>query len=140
MATAKIFVHIHALTVVLSLIGFVLRGIWMLKDSPMLKAKWVRITPHMVDTLLLVSALIAAYLLYWQYGVHPDFLTVKTIGTLVYIGLGFVALRFGKTKAIRASAWALAIVLFLYLMTVSSTKSAMPFTAHAPPTAQVQVA
>jgi len=51
-----------------------------------------------------------------------------------------VALRFGKTKAIRASAWALAIVLFLYLMMVGGKKTAMPFAAHPLPTAQVQVA
>ncbi|MFP4296029.1 MAG: SirB2 family protein [Halothiobacillaceae bacterium] len=134
MATAKIIVHIHALAVVLSLLGFILRGVWMLKESPMLRARWVRITPHVVDTVLLVSALIAAWLIYWQHGVHPNFLTVKIVGLILYIGLGLVALRFGKTKAIRASAWALAILLFLYLMMVGGKKTANPFeSAHVVP-------
>lgn len=117
MAQLSFWIHLHALAAVLSLTGFVIRGIWMFAGSPMLK-KWVKITPHVVDTVLLVSALVAAYLLFWQNGVHPDFLTVKIVGLIVYIGLGLMALRFGKTRGLRASAWVLAILVFLYVAAV----------------------
>ena len=118
MADASFWIHLHALAVVLSLIGFVTRGIWMLADSSMLARKWVKITPHVVDTVLLVSALVAAWLLFWRHGAHPDFLTVKIVGLIVYIGLGLVAMRFGKTRGLRASAWVLAILVFLYVAAV----------------------
>lgn len=127
MTIAQISVHIHGLAVVLSLIGFILRGIWMLKDSPRLKARWVKITPHIVDTVLLVSALIASYLLFWRHGVNPDFVTVMMVGLVAYIVLGLIALRLGKTKAIRGSAWVLAIVLFLYISAAGAMKTATPF-------------
>lgn len=118
MAQASFWIHLHALAAILSLTGFIIRGIWMLVDSPKLRKKWVKITPHVVDTVLLVSALVAAYLLFWQNGVHPDFITVKIVGLIVYIGLGLVALRFGKTRGLRASAWLLAILVFLYVAAV----------------------
>ena len=127
MTIAQISVHIHGLAVVLSLIGFILRGIWMLKDSPRLKARWVKITPHIVDTVLLVSALIASYLMFWRYGVNPDYVTVMIVGLIVYIVLGLFALRLGKTKAIRASAWVLAIAGFLYISAAGTLKTATPF-------------
>ncbi|MFP4640062.1 MAG: SirB2 family protein [Guyparkeria sp.] len=118
MAQASFWIHLHALAVVLSLTGFVIRGIWMLADSPMLRKKWVKITPHVVDTVLLVSALAAAWLLFWSNGAHPSFITVKIVGLIVYIGLGLVAMRFGRTRGLRASAWVLAILVFLYVAAV----------------------
>ncbi|WP_407276080.1 SirB2 family protein [Halothiobacillus sp. DCM-1] len=127
MNTAQIFVHIHGLAVVLSLLGFITRGIWMLGDSPRLQAKWVKITPHIVDTILLLSALVASYLLFWRYGANPAYVTVMIVGLVVYIGLGLVALRLGKTKAIRASAWVLAILVFLYISAAGAMKTPTPF-------------
>lgn len=127
MSIAQVSVHIHGLAVVLSLLGFILRGIWMLKDSPKLKARWVKITPHVVDTFLLLSGLLASYLLFWRYGVNPDYVTVMIVGLIVYIVLGLFALRLGKTKAIRGSAWVLAILLFLYISAAGAMKTATPF-------------
>lgn len=137
MTIAQITVHVHALAVLLSLIGFVLRGIWMLKDSPRLKARWVKITPHVVDTVLLVSGVVAAYLMFWRHGVNPDYVTVMIVGLLVYIVLGLFALKLGKTKAVRGSAWVAAIVLFLYISAAGGMKTATPFMA-APAAAAVQ--
>ncbi len=118
MAQVSFWIHLHALAAVLSLSGFVVRGIWMFAGWSMLKKKWVKITPHVFDTVLLLSALVAAWLLFWGNGVHPDFLTVKIVGLIVYIGLGLVAMRFGKTRGLRASAWVLAILVFLYVAAV----------------------
>ncbi|MDA3878249.1 MAG: SirB2 family protein [Halothiobacillus sp.] len=129
MTIAQISVHVHALAVLLSLIGFVLRGIWMLKDSPRLKARWVKITPHVVDTVLLLSGVAAAYLMFWRHGVNPDYVTVMIVGLLAYIVLGLFALKLGKTKAVRSSAWVAAIVLFLYISAAGGMKTATPFMA-----------
>ena len=111
-------VTIHLIAVVLSLAGFVVRGAWMLLDSPLRQKRWARVTPHVVDTVLLGSALWAAWVIYWQHGAHPAFLTVKIVGLMAYIGLGLTAMRLGRTKVVRAAAWAAAITLYLYLMGV----------------------
>ena len=52
--------YVHVISVVLSLTGFFLRGILMMRDSPLLAARWVRVLPHINDTVLLIAALTLA--------------------------------------------------------------------------------
>ncbi len=48
---------LHLTTIAISLALFILRGVWMMADSPRLQARWVRIVPHLNDTLLLASGI-----------------------------------------------------------------------------------
>jgi uncharacterized membrane protein SirB2 len=48
--------NLHIGCVMLSGAGFLLRGLWMLADSPWLQRPGVRVLPHLVDTVLLTSA------------------------------------------------------------------------------------
>jgi len=41
----------------------------------------------------------------------------------LYIGLGMMALRFGKTRRARVSAWIAAQLVFLYIVLVAVTKN-----------------
>ena len=117
-----LILKIHLLTVVLSLAGFIFRGILMLNGSAMLKKKWLKIAPHVNDTSLLVSAI----LLVRQTGLYPleqPWLMAKIIGLLVYIGLGMMAFRFGKTRKQKLLAWMGAIAVFAYICGLAITKS-----------------
>ena len=117
-----LILKIHLLTVVLSLAGFIFRGILMLNGSAMLKKKWLKIAPHINDTILLVSAI----LLVRQTGLYPleqPWLMAKIIGLLVYIGLGMMAFRFGKTRKQKLLAWMGAIAVFAYICGLAITKS-----------------
>ena len=51
---------LHVTCVILSGIGFFVRGLWRLRASPMLQRRWVRVFPHLVDTVLLGSAITMA--------------------------------------------------------------------------------
>ncbi|MGB2904034.1 MAG: SirB2 family protein, partial [Candidatus Dechloromonas phosphoritropha] len=53
--------HLHVACVVLSGLGFALRGWWMLAGSPLLKARLAKVVPHVVDTTLLGSAVVMAW-------------------------------------------------------------------------------
>jgi len=110
--------YTHVTCVVLSISLFVLRGLWMLAGSDMLSRRWVRVAPHLIDTVLLVSALALAWTIR-QYPFAHDWLTVKVVALVVYIGLGMVALRRGPTKTIRATAYALAIATFGFMVSVA---------------------
>jgi uncharacterized membrane protein SirB2 len=113
---------IHIATALISITGFTIRGIWMLRDSPQLQQKWVMIAPHINDTVLLLSAIILAVQTN-QAPIVQGWLTAKVLGLLVYIGLGMVALRFGKTKPVKALAFLSAIVVFVYIVLVALTKN-----------------
>jgi uncharacterized membrane protein SirB2 len=52
--------YVHVISVVLSVSGFFLRGLLMMRDSPLLGARWIRVLPHINDTVLLVAALTLA--------------------------------------------------------------------------------
>jgi len=106
---------IHQTCVVLSGLGFTLRGIWMLRDSPLLSRRWVRIVPHCVDTLLLTSAVSLA-ILSAQYPFALPWLTAKLSGLLIYILCGMMALRRGRTRRQRIFFFALALLSFFYIV------------------------
>ncbi len=112
------FIHISC--VVLSFSLFFLRGVWLLRGSPKLRQRWVKIAPHSVDTVLLLSAIILA----WQLGYTPfnsPWLAAKILALLLYIGLGMVAFRFAKTNPMRLVAWLAAQLVFLYIAAAAIT-------------------
>ena len=92
---------------------FVVRGVWMMRDSALLQRRWVRIVPHVVDTALLASAIALAIIIH-QYPFVNGWLTAKIVGLLAYIGLGMIALRSGKTRATRRGVARRAGGVFLY--------------------------
>lgn len=116
---------VHVLSVATSITLFVTRGVWMMADSPRLGQPWVRVVPHVVDTVLLTSA-IGLAVLTAQYPLQQNWLTAKVLGLVAYIGLGMVALRFGRSKRQRVTAWGLAVVVFAYIVAVAVTRNPLP--------------
>jgi len=118
--------HIHVSCAAISFALFFLRGIWSFNGSPIMQQRWVKIVPHAVDTLLLVSALALAFIIQ-QYPLVDAWLTAKFFGLLLYIILGSVALKYGKTKAIRIAAWLAAQAAFFYIVLVATYHTPLPF-------------
>lgn len=109
---------VHVTCVMLSISLFSVRGVWMLADSQWLHWRPVRIVPHVVDSVLLFSAIALAIVLH-QYPFVHGWLTAKVIGLVVYIGLGTVALKRGRTKSVRLAAWVTALLVFGYIVSVA---------------------
>ncbi len=120
----------HVACAVLSISGFVLRGILMLADSPLLAARFVRVAPHVVDTVLLASALWLAALI-GQYPFVHGWLTAKVLALVAYIVLGAVALKRARGKAARAVAFALALCAAAYIVSVALTRDPLGLLALA---------
>ncbi len=116
---------VHISCVILTITGFVVRGFWMLTGSPLLKARWVRIAPHVVDTLLLAAGATLAVQIR-QYPFVNGWLTAKTLGVIVYIGLGTIALKRGKTQRVRVAAWFAALLVLGYIVAVALTRNPLP--------------
>lgn len=118
--------NVHVACVVLSYALFFVRGVWMMLESPLLGRRWVRIVPHVIDTVLLASAIGLAVMIR-QYPFMSPWLTAKLIGLVGYIGLGMMSLRRGKTKRGRVAAWIAAQFVFLYIVAVALSKQALPY-------------
>jgi len=113
---------IHVASIILSYLLFLTRGIWMMRDSANLQQRWVKILPHIIDTVLLTSAIALAVTLQ-QSPLSDSWLSAKVVGLLLYICLGMVAMRFGRTRQTKIIAWIAAQCVFLYIVLVALTKS-----------------
>src|SRR5512139_3136861 len=118
--------QLHLTTIAITLTLFVLRGVWMMTDSKRLQARWVRIAPHVNDTLLLASGFSLAVLL-GQYPLVDGWLTAKFFALILYIVLGTYALKRGKTRGQRIAAWFAALLVFGYMASVAVTHDPFPF-------------
>ena len=117
---------IHLTTLAITISGFILRGIWMMRGSPLLQNKIVKTIPHYNDTILLISAVWTGALI-GQYPFVNAWLTAKILGALAYIILGGIALTYGPNKLIRVSAFIGALCCFGYVVGVAATKNPLLF-------------
>ena len=120
--------YLHVTCVVLSISGFVVRGVWMMRESPWLQKKWARVAPHIIDTILLGSAILLA-MQTRQYPFVQGWLTAKVLALIAYVVVGAIGLKYGRTKKIRIAAWLVAIAIFVYIVLVALTRQVLPFVA-----------
>jgi len=113
---------IHVISVIFSYLLFMLRGIWMMQNSSILQRRWVKILPHVIDTVLLASAVTLVTMIQ-QYPGMSTWLSTKIGGLLLYIILGMIALRFGKSRKIKIISWITAQIVFFYIVLVALTKN-----------------
>ncbi len=122
--------HLHVACVVLSVAGFALRGALAFRDSPLLRRRWVKTLPHINDSLLLAAALgLAALSGQWPF--VDAWLTAKVFGLIAYIVLGALALRPGIGGLKRGLAYAGALGVFSWIVSVALARNAAGFAAAA---------
>jgi uncharacterized membrane protein SirB2 len=118
--------YVHVISVALSLAGFFLRGILMMRDSPLLGARWIRVVPHINDTVLLVAALSLAAMS-GQYPFAVGWVTAKVLGVIAYIILGALALRDASTRRMRIICWFASLAVFGWIVSVALTRQPLGF-------------
>jgi uncharacterized membrane protein SirB2 len=82
---------LHFSLAFLTVAGFVIRAGWAYSAPQMLQQKWVRIAPHVIDSLLLILGVVLAFSL--PDGPMQGWLGAKLIALLAYIGFGVMTLR-----------------------------------------------
>ncbi|WP_034949172.1 SirB2 family protein [Erwinia oleae] len=116
--------HLHLLTVTLTAVMFVLRFYWLQRSSAMLQRRWVRIVPHINDTLLLLSGILLVVITHF-YPFTPQgvWLTEKLFGVIIYIALGFVVLgRRPRAQKVRWIAFIVAVAVLVLIYKLATTK------------------
>jgi uncharacterized membrane protein SirB2 len=114
----------HQVAVVLSVAGFAARGPAVFADAAWSHGRVARTLPHLVDTVLLGTALAMAWMLRLTPGNAP-WLTAKIAGLLLYIALGMLALRPGRPLALRIAAWVAALCVVGWIASVALSKDAL---------------
>ena len=117
---------IHMSTAFISISLFLVRGFWVYRSSPMMTKKWVKIVPHVNDTILLITAIILAITIQ-QYPITDGWLTAKISALIIYIVLGMFALKRAKEMKNKIVFFILALLTFGYIVGVALTRSASWF-------------
>jgi len=120
---------VHQGAVTLSVTGFFVRGAASLAGASWVQGRAAKTLPHIVDSVLLLSALTLAWMLRLNPGNAP-WLLAKIIGLVVYVGLGVVALRPGRPRTVRAAAWVGALATAVWIVSVAITKSPLGFISY----------
>ncbi|PCI77570.1 MAG: regulator SirB [SAR86 cluster bacterium] len=108
----------HMSLAMISLLGFIIRGWWAINSSALLQQRWVKNAPHIVDTLLLTTAVLLMIIL----GQHPGnqgWILAKLIALVFYIGFGTLAIKRAPTRATKILFFGLAIATFAYIIGVA---------------------
>ncbi len=109
-------VHICAVIASGSLFG--LRGLMMLARSRVTNHPVLRYLSYAIDTTLLTAALMLVTILH-QYPFVQAWLTVKVVLLAVYIVLGTLALKRGRTRAMQATCYFAALAVYLFIASVA---------------------
>jgi len=117
---------LHVSLVALSLSLFVWRGLYMWRGIVIQSRMWKRILPDIIDSLLLMSGASLAYIL----GFAPwydSWLLIKLIAVLVYIGLGFMALRELESLWLKRMYFILSLLTAMYVIAIAHSKLIFPW-------------
>jgi len=120
---------VHQTAVVLSIAGFFARGVGALNGARWVQGRVAKTLPHLIDTVLLASAVALA----WMASLSPlttPWLMAKIGGLVVYVALGSLALRPALPHAWRRAAWLAALGTVAYIVSVAVLKSPLGFFAR----------
>jgi len=119
--------QLHITFALVSVTGFVLRWLWLMKGSALSGTRWVRITPHVIDTLLLASG-IMLLLITAQFPWSTPWLGAKLIGLVIYILSGMAAMS-AQSRARQIVAFVFAISVFGWIISAAWLKSPLGWLA-----------
>jgi len=120
------FKHLHLTLAVISISFFTLRFAWLLINSDQLNRKWVKITPHIIDTLLLVIGAIMVV----QLAINPFeqvWLAEKLLALAAYIFTGVYTLKFAKNRMMQMFGYLGAMAWVIVIVRIALTKESIFF-------------
>ena len=115
--------NLHVLLAFVTAGGFLLRAVWAFVDRDKLTQKWVRIAPHVIDTMLLVAGITLAVQL--SYSLFSGWLAAKLLALLGYIVFGVLTLR--GAGAVKVVGVVGSVASLGYLFAVAYSRSPVPF-------------
>ena len=119
---------VHVILAYATVVGFILRAFWALSSNQtsqdLLKARAVRVLPHVIDSALLAMGVGLAVMT--QISLLEGWLSAKLAGLAAYIGFGVLTLR-GRSTALKSVGLIGALLSVGYIFAVAFTRQAAPW-------------
>jgi len=107
---------------------FLFRGLALFSGFAWAKAAPLRYLSYTIDTVLLTAALMLMTIVQ-QYPFVDAWLTVKVLAVVVYVVLGILAFRIGRSRPLGPAAWIAALAVFGFIYSVARAHHPMGFFA-----------
>ena len=111
---------VHIAAVFASGLLFLVRGAAVQFDATWAMTAPLRYLSYTIDTVLLTAALMLATIVH-QYPFVNGWLTAKVLLLVCYIVLGSLALKRGRTRAVRTTCWIVALLVYLFIVSIART-------------------
>lgn len=118
--------QLHITTAVVSILLFTGRFILLLRNSPRLDLRWLRVLPHINDTLLLTFAILLCFSIS-QAPLLTPWLSEKVSAVILYIISGMFALKWAKSRAGQVTWFFVSCLMFAYTANVAVNKNPLIF-------------
>lgn len=122
-----LFKLIHVSCAVMSITGFLGRSFLKFNAPQYLQQRWLKISPHIIDSILLASAIVLV-IQTRQYPFVSAWVTAKLLVLVLYIGFGLLTLRLARTRRQSLIGFIGASLSFSYIIAVALTRQVWPFT------------
>lgn len=113
--------QLHIILALISVLLFTYRWTLSFGGSPRLQRRWLKVAPHVNDTLLLLTGIVLVVILQMSLGQQP-WLIAKLIALVLYIGLGIMAIK-RQSRGQKLIAGLAALAVYGYIVGVSVTKT-----------------
>jgi len=117
--------NLHILTAVFSVLMFSMRFL-LIREPAGLRRRWIRVLPHLNDTLLLTFAILLCIATHQAPLVTP-WLTEKVLVVILYILAGLFAVKWAKSRRGQVTWFIIALILFAYTASIAVSKSTLIF-------------
>jgi uncharacterized membrane protein SirB2 len=116
----------HVVLAILTFVSFSTRVYWMYRGSAKLHSRAVKVIPHLIDALLLLTGLAVAVMFYGEFYRQP-WLLLKLLAVVIYIITGSIALKRGNTMKIRMAAVFGSWGVFVFIVILAWTHGVIPY-------------
>jgi uncharacterized membrane protein SirB2 len=113
--------QLHIMTVVLSITLFTLRFLVLIRSPAWQPRRWLKVLPHVNDSLLLIFAILLCIIIQQAPLISP-WLTEKVAAVILYILAGMFALKWSKTRLSKIIWFMIAIFMFAYAANIAINK------------------
>ena len=113
--------QLHILTAALSVTLFTIRFLLLVRSPTWQPNRWLKVLPHVNDTLLLIFAVLLCIIIQQAPLITP-WLTEKVAAVILYILAGMFALKWSKTRLSKIIWFIIALFMFAYAANIAINK------------------
>lgn len=111
--------HLHLTLIAIAFSFFLLRSFWLFTRSPLLQKKLLKILPHPINLLMILSGFALAYV-----AGHPlssPWIVAKLIALVLFVAFGLLTFK-QPTRSRQFLFFSAALLTFVYIVSVAVTK------------------